>query len=852
LGDTNKNNNLPGDDTNILKNTFPENNNEDSFFDDFESKYSFFADAAAEQEAVTMFDDDFLETKSGDSIDLMSSSKSDKADEGSKKSKRKKKPKKKRSTWGKILHVFLSVMLVGVISLSIIIGAFWVYVNLFIDPNNNPDDPIHQVDLNNLKLEFTTMVYIYDEETGDYIEYQPLHGEFNRKWVLYNETMARAEAPEYEGIPQDLADAFVAIEDETFWTHGGVNWKRTVGAFANMFLDFWSSNQGGSTITQQLVKNVLNDRDQNAMRKVREIMRARYIESNYSKDTIVECYLNTISMAGGMYGVEVAANYYFGKSVDELSIAECASLAAIAKEPERYRPDKNPQYNKERRALVLGKMLECGFITKEEHDAALKEEIVVVANKDNVFNEEDNSYFVDALIEEVIQGLANKYNIDKSEASNNFYNGGYKIYATVDPEIQAILEEEYADMDHFPESKKTGKRPQSAMTVMNYQGHIVATVGGTGEKTGLREYNRATMSKQQPGSSIKPLSVYAPALEYNIITYSSLYNDAPINLNGWRPKNAYSGYYGLMPTAKAIELSCNTIAVRTLLDLSVESSYSFLTNRMGITTFQNDVNKDLNCSSLALGGSYEGITVTESTAAYAAFGNLGKYYKPTTFTKVTDQHDNVILSYDPVPSLAMSEDTATIMNYMMQRVIYGGSGTAKQVADFNSKIKAFGKTGTTSNQYDRWFVGGTPYYVAGCWFGFDENERISNTKEVLVIWENVMRKIHKDLPEKDFPTSQFVTRRRYCKESGALATASCPEVAVGYYKISYLPTCPIHRGLSTDEVQDSELDKNGNLKEPVKPEPGDPSTPTTPSTPSTPSNPMDDPNIDHDPGDEFD
>jgi len=199
LGDTNKNNNLPGDDTNILKNTFPENNNEDSFFDDFESKYSFFADAAAEQEAVTMFDDDFLETKSGDSIDLMSSSKSDKADEGSKKSKRKKKPKKKRSTWGKILHVFLSVMLVGVISLSIIIGAFWVYVNLFIDPNNNPDDPIHQVDLNNLKLEFTTMVYIYDEETGDYIEYQPLHGEFNRKWVLYNETMARAEAPEYEG-----------------------------------------------------------------------------------------------------------------------------------------------------------------------------------------------------------------------------------------------------------------------------------------------------------------------------------------------------------------------------------------------------------------------------------------------------------------------------------------------------------------------------------------------------------------------------------------------------------------------------------------------------------------------------
>ena len=333
--------------------------NDDSFFDDFENKYSFFAEAAAEQEAMSFFDDDYMEKNSTDSMDVMSSSKANAAPGN----KNKKKAKKKRSKWSKVLRVLLSVFLVGLISASIIIGAFAVYVFVFID------DTVHE-NLNDLKLDFTTMVYVYNSETQQYEEYQPLHGEFNRKWLYYNEKMAENKDPEYTGIPQNLCDAFIAIEDETFKTHGGINWKRTIGAFANMFLDFWSSNQGGSTITQQLVKNLTDDRDQNAMRKVREIMRARYLESNYSKDTILECYLNTISMAGGMYGVEVASNYYFDISANELTIAECAALAAIAKEPERYRPDKNPNFNKERRALVLGKMFELGFITKEEYDTA--------------------------------------------------------------------------------------------------------------------------------------------------------------------------------------------------------------------------------------------------------------------------------------------------------------------------------------------------------------------------------------------------------------------------------------------------------------------------------------------------
>lgn len=784
-----------GSDDKDINKKFPADNIDDSFFDDFESNYSFFA--SANEEENSLFDEDYMEKEEEDSIDIMSSStpisKEKKASaKNKKKSKKEQKNSSKKAT---VLRVLLSVFLVGLITTCLVVGAFAVYVFVFID------DTVHE-NLNELKLDFTTMVYVENPETGEYEEYQPLHGEYNRKWVAYNELQASNNDPTYDGIPKQLADAFVAIEDERFYTHGGVDWKRTIGAFANMFLDFWSTNQGGSTITQQLVKNLTDDRDQNAMRKVREIMRARYLESEYSKDTILECYLNTISMAGGIYGVEVASNYYFDKPSNELTLVECAALASIAKEPERYRPDKHPNNNKDRRALVLGKMLECGFITQAEYDEAIDAELVVAANKDNVFNEEDNSYFIDALIEDVIDGLMEKYEMDESYASRNFYNGGYKIYATLDPEIQDILEAEYENMSHFPVSSKTGAQSQSAMTVMDYNGHIVATVGGVGKKTGLREYNRATMSNQAPGSSIKPISVYAPALEYNIITYSSYYKDKKINLGGWSPSNAYRGYYGTMTVAKAVELSCNTIAVQTLQDLSLESSFDFITNNMGITTLVKEPEKDLNYSALALGGGYDGITVTESAAAFATFGNLGKYYKPTTYVKVTDQHNKVVLSYDAIPTVAMGEDTATIMNKILQRVIYEGSGTAKSVASFHSEIKAFGKTGTSSNYYDRWFVGGTPYYVASCWYGFDQNEEINNRSEVLVLWKNVMQQIHKDLPTKEFIDSQFVTRRKYCTDTGLVATANCTSTGTGYYKTSYMPTCTKHKGQVSGEVKD--------------------------------------------------
>ena len=261
---------------------------------------------------------------------------------------------------------------------------------------------MENINLDDLELNFTTTIYTQNESGDDWVEYQRLHGEFNRIWVHYNAVAAKeTDNAEYNGIPQQLVNAFVTVEDKRFYDHYGVDWKRTIGSLVNVFIPIYSSRQGGSTITQQLVKNLSDDRDQSAMRKVREILRARELESKYYKDTIIECYLNTIPMGHGIYGVEVAANYYFGKSVNELTLLECASLASITKAPSNYAPDDNAENNKTRRETVLALMLDSKFITQEQHDAALKEEFKLVASKDELNENEVNNYFVDALIVEV-------------------------------------------------------------------------------------------------------------------------------------------------------------------------------------------------------------------------------------------------------------------------------------------------------------------------------------------------------------------------------------------------------------------------------------------------------------------
>lgn len=696
-----------------------------------------------------------------------------------------KKVKSKASKKQKTLKIILTAFLVCLITGAMVVGAFLFYAFTMVDATMDED-------LNNLALNFTTTVYVEDGN-GEYREYRRLHGEFNRIWVDYDETAAKEKDPAYTGIPYNLAMAFVAIEDKGFNDHNGVDWKRTLAAFANQFLPISSSRFGGSTITQQLVKNLTDDRSQKASRKVREIMRARYLEDNYSKATILECYLNTIPMGNGTYGVEVAANYYFGKNVKDLTLAECASLAGITKAPSYYSPDDNPENNKERRDVILKEMLSQKYITKEEYDEAVKTELKVTAEEEVLNQNEVNSYFIDALINQVSADLSEKYGYDKAHADKMFYNGGYKIYATVDPDIQAAAESVFKDEAYNIKNSK-GDKLQAGITVLDYEGRVKAIVGNLGEKTDNRGWNNAIDAVRQPGSTIKPLSAYSLAIEQDLITYSSILNDTKTSYNGWTPVNWYNSYWGNVTTQYALERSINTVPVYLVNKMKPQTSYEFLTGKLGITTLNAE---DINLSPLGMGGTNGGINTLESAAAFAIFGNGGRYYEPTFYTKVTNQEGKVILEHKAQPKMAISEDTATIMNHLLRTVVYGGNGTGKAAAGYLPNMKVFAKTGTSNDQNDLWFVGGSPYYVASCWCGYKTMQPISSSHLGVPtkLWGNVMSKSHAGLEAKEFENSSYAVEKYYCKSSGDLATSGCPDKAVGWYKKSNLPkACTAHQG----------------------------------------------------------
>lgn len=605
----------------------------------------------------------------------------------------------------------------------------------------------------NMEINMTSIIYVQNKK-GDWVEYQRLHGTENRIWVSFDK------------MPKYLGDAFVAIEDERFWENSGVDWKRTAGAIANRLLKFNSTEFGGSTITQQLIKNVTNDRDKDAMRKIREIVRALLISKKLTKTEILEAYLNTIPLANGICGVQVAANYYFNKDVSELTLTESAALASITNNPTKYNPltENGEEQNEKRRRLVLDKMLELGKITYEEYDKAYNEKLKLDDSQEDDYEIEINSYFVDTLIDQVIDELAEKYNCDTKTASMMFYNGGFKIYSTLNPDIQSSMEKVYTDINtYFPQTAANlnGEKvhAQSAMTVMDYSGHIVGIVGGAGEKTTNRGLNRATKSPRQPGSTMKPIGVYALAIDKDIVNYSSKVIDQPIkNYYGTGksgPKEWYGYYKGTVSLNYAIRKSMNTVPVRLLQEVGIDTSYDFLVNKLNC---KHLVPEDKNLAALALGGTNYGLTTTESAAAYAIFGNKGVYHKPTTYYKIERANGEVIFDYDETGTQAISPASATIMNHLLQEVVYGREGTGGGIAGYNSNMKAYAKTGTSSESKDLWMVAGTPYYVGSVWYGFDIQSEVSNGGSAAKIWKAVMSGVHKNLEKKEFDDSDDVVK----------------------------------------------------------------------------------------------
>lgn len=695
------------------------------------------------------------------------------------KDKKKNGKKGKRGKGAKVAKIALSIFLVLVITVCASLGGILIYLFNFMDNSISEN-------LDDLKLNMTTAVYVKDD-SGNWVEYQRIHGVENRIWVSLDK------------IPVQMQHAVIAIEDERFDTHSGVDWKRTTYAVLNEMFHLSSRRQGGSTITQQLVKNLTGDKKQNAGRKIREILRALELEKLYSKDTILECYLNTIPLGGSCYGVEVAAGYYFGKSVSELSIKECATIAAITQNPTKYRPDKEEGLveNGKRATTVIEKMLELGFITKEEHDAALAEEVKIVADKEVLKEKEINSYFVDTMIVQVAEDLAKEYRYEYSEALKKVYNGGYKIYSTLNPKIQAVIEGE-AQSDRWKIASKTTKNTYAevGITIMDYQGNIVASVGGRGKKEGNMLLDHAYAVPNQPGSAMKSIGAYALAVDENLINYSTMIEDSPLAKQDGRdwPVNWYSGYTGNQTVAHAIAQSINTIPCKLVKQLSTAKSYEFVTKKLGLSHLNPGPDKDESISALAIGGTNGGVTPVELAGAYAIFGNGGKFYTPKTYTRVTDRNGNDLLKVSEDDYVqAISEDSAYVMNRLLKNAVFGRDATSWMFGAATGS-ELFAKSGTSSDYYDNWLVGGSPYYVGAVWVGFDIQEECptNNAKYILT---DIFREIHKGLEVKSFQGSDNVVSAVYCEATGLLASGNCPSVNTGYYKKDAMPgTCTYHKG----------------------------------------------------------
>ncbi|MBO4433657.1 MAG: penicillin-binding protein [Clostridia bacterium] len=663
--------------------------------------------------------------------------------------------------------------------------------------------------IRNYELNMTTIVYAQNDE-GVWEEYQRLHGEENRIWVDIKE------------VPQEMIDAFIAIEDQRFYEHDGVDWKRTLSAFLNYlpFVKLYKSNQGGSTITQQLIKNITDDRSKSITRKVREIARALAVERKLTKEKILEAYLNTISLGNGICGVQVAANYYFNKDVSKLSLAECASIAAITKNPVKYNPDTSPEANEKRRKSVLDKMLDLGKISEKEYKKAVESKVVVDKSQQSHFEIPINNYFIDTMIGDVSADLAEKKGITEDAATRLLYNGGYKIYATIDRKIQDKIEEVFNDKDtYFPLKSREDSEVsmQGAMTVLDYDGSIKGIVGGAGEKTINRGLNRAIDSPRQPGSTMKPLGVYALAIDRGILGYSSVVEDKPVaNYYTWGqsgPREWYGKYEGWISVRRAIAHSANTIPVKYINQVGLEESYSFLKYDLNLSFLDEG---DINPASLAIGGCQYGITTTQSAAAYSIFGNHGVFNQPKTYMKVLGLNGETELERSEGRQV-LKPEAADIMNKLLQGVIYDTGGTGGALAGY-SGMRAFAKTGTSSEANDSWVVGGSPYYIASVWCGFDKPENMWNTRYASTIWRTVMTDVHKGLEYKSFEMTGKYYMAKFCTNTGFRAGSSCKDTEYGYCVpgVYYKYCNGVHHKNEDEEDEDSDDSSSSKKKKSEK------------------------------------
>lgn len=674
-----------------------------------------------------------------------------------------------KGTFAVLGKTILTVFLILIILLCIGGTALTVFVMQYVNSDS-------KYDLHSLDKSYTSVIY-GENSAKEKVEITTMSAKGKRIWI------------ESDQIPEHVKDAMMCAEDKDFKDHEGVVWARTMAAFIDEYIfdGKLPFTGGASTITQQLIKNINQDfYNRGADEKVREILGSLNLERNYTKDEILVAYLNYISLGNNVIGIEAGAQYYYGKTTAELTIAQAASLAAITKSPAYNFPTKDPNYkandkpqtktnnenNKERRTWILNTMLSENKITQEEFDQAVNEDIVkeLVDHSKDKSNEDNNgiySWAVDATIKEVAEDLHEKHGYSKEEALAKVMGGGLQINTKINPDIQKQLQSLFA-VDKLFGKNSLENSPDAAMCIMDYDGNIIAQMGSRHPKTTNIGFNVISDGGVNMGSALKPLVAYAPAMKDDRIYWDQQRIDEPkLKLNNktptknW-PNNWNNQYSGPISIVDAVKLSKNTIPVELVEEMGVNKTMDWLENELGFTT----IDRGSDFYSTALGNFHNGVHIDEVTAGYLMFGNDGYYHEPKNYVTVYDSNGNLLLDQSNDGKRVLDNKSAFIMNRLLRAVVTSGTGTRASLD--NMGIEVVGKTGT-GEKVGLSFVGATPYHVTSLWLGYQDSREFNQNLvyQPAQVWKNIMSEIYKGYKPANF---DYLDRKGVVERNG------------GYYK----------------------------------------------------------------------
>jgi len=635
----------------------------------------------------------------------------------------------------------LSLLVLGVVT-GVVVGAFRSL------PAWNPQ-----------QLSGAQTTIIYDEE---HKEAARLHAQENRIQVPLDK------------IPQHLIDAVISTEDQEFYRHHGINFKRILGALL-VNITRHSKAQGASTLTQQLARVSFLYPEKTYERKIKEILLAFQLEMRYSKDEILEFYLNKVYFGGGAYGVQAAAQTYFGKDVTDLTLAESAMLAGIIQSPNRLSPFRDYDAAKARQKVVLNNMVSCGVVSRREADKAFA---TPLSFKKTMSSQCRYGYFIDTVVDEADKILT-KYGIYENP-QYAVYNEGLRIFTTMDAELQAHSEDIYSNNSFFPSGKsRTGQELQSAMVLLDHHtGEVKAIIGGRHYEQ-QRGFNRATDALRHPGSAFKPVVVYGPALEKGLMPFLVL-DDSPVSFSSggqtWTPRNYDGKYRGLITMRTAVQWSVNVYAVKLAEKIGMKTGIDFAEN-LGINTLVKAGRHNDMGLSTALGGLTRGVSPLQLAAAYGAFANNGVYVEPHVITKITTSEGQVLYEHRTRYRRVMKPSTAWLMTSMLQTVTEQGTGTRARIPG----VPCAGKTGTSQDDQNAWFVGYTPNFTCAVWMGYDKLERMPDVwggSYPARIWKSMMQEALKGEPRQSFSKPGDIIQVTVCRKSGMLPSELCPDSSI--------------------------------------------------------------------------